>query len=357
MDEEAAERERKNALPARRLFTGDVTTEKLAEMLSAPENEAGGMGIVKDELAGWLQGMDQYRGGKGGDRQFYLEAYVGDDTYKDRMAKGSSHYIEVSAVSVLGGIQQERLHKLYSKEVDDGFMERFLFVQLMPMPFREITDGSMVPFHNRSRMRDRFKGMINGRDSYSLSPEALAEMNEVRRRNHIMQSRKGPIASWYGKIEGHWAKIALLFHIIESPAEKVVSLRTAKLASRFMEEYAMPCAEVAFELMSAGQNSLLERAAECVLRHSDRGATEMTTRDFARSVHQLNKVPVHEIENAVSPLVGAGWLTPVPLEKGQGRQASARWKITSGLADHYRDHLIKAIELEREVKAKMKRGA
>jgi hypothetical protein len=55
-----------------RSWVDDTTVERLAGILD--ENPRGVL-LTKDELSGWLRAMDQYKGGKGSDRQFFLSAH------------------------------------------------------------------------------------------------------------------------------------------------------------------------------------------------------------------------------------------------------------------------------------------
>ena len=68
-DQEDAE---KNEPPSRRRLLVDATIERIAEILS---HQDCGATLVRDELSGWLNGMDRY--GRGSDRPFWLEAKGG----------------------------------------------------------------------------------------------------------------------------------------------------------------------------------------------------------------------------------------------------------------------------------------
>jgi len=46
----------------RRFLVGDITIEALADLLA---NQSDGVLVVRDELAGWLDGIAQYKGGRG----------------------------------------------------------------------------------------------------------------------------------------------------------------------------------------------------------------------------------------------------------------------------------------------------
>ena len=51
-------------------IASDTTVEALGDIF---ENNPRGILIHRDELAGWILGLNQYKGGAGNDRQHYLE--------------------------------------------------------------------------------------------------------------------------------------------------------------------------------------------------------------------------------------------------------------------------------------------
>ena len=108
-----------------RYLTNDPTVEKLGELLR--DNPAGAM-LFRDELAGWLKGLD--KDGREGDRAFYLECWDGAGAYTyDRIGRGTIR-IEAACVSVLGGIQPGPLATYLEAATrggagDDGLMQRF----------------------------------------------------------------------------------------------------------------------------------------------------------------------------------------------------------------------------------------
>jgi putative DNA primase/helicase len=55
-----------------RTIVSDTTVEALAELL---QENLRGLNCIRDELAGWWRSMDQYKGGKGSDRQVWLEIW------------------------------------------------------------------------------------------------------------------------------------------------------------------------------------------------------------------------------------------------------------------------------------------
>ena len=95
-----------------RCIINDATSEKVAEMLS--RDPCGSLN-VHDELAGWFDSFERYNSGSS--RAFYLSCWNGGPFSKDRVAKGlrdpaAEIHVDNLALSILGGIQPDRLAKL-----------------------------------------------------------------------------------------------------------------------------------------------------------------------------------------------------------------------------------------------------
>lgn len=109
----------------RHFYTTDPTIEALVGILeSAP-----GVAIVRDELLGWITSMDQYRGGKGSDRQQYLSLWTTSSIKADRRT-GEPIYQAHPCASIVGGIQDDFLSQLHDRDGKrDGLIERFLLIR------------------------------------------------------------------------------------------------------------------------------------------------------------------------------------------------------------------------------------
>jgi len=93
-----------------RIVSTDPTTEALAPILAANPR---GLTVAPDEMTKWVMSMDQYKGGKGGDRPFYLSAWGGEAVFIDR----AKHMREPIAVphpflTVIGGMTPDMLSTL-----------------------------------------------------------------------------------------------------------------------------------------------------------------------------------------------------------------------------------------------------
>lgn len=114
----------------KRYFTNDSSPEALAELEKGNPN---GILVIRDELVGWLSSLDQNDTDTG--RAFYLEGWNGTGSYQfDRIMRGSG-FIENHCLSVLGGIQPDKLMSYLEKTIkgqgNDGLLQRF---QLLIFP-------------------------------------------------------------------------------------------------------------------------------------------------------------------------------------------------------------------------------
>jgi putative DNA primase/helicase len=115
----------------KRLLTADATFEAMQSMMA---NNPAGIFVLRDELTGWLAGLE--RQGREAERAFFLESWNGDAPFTvDRIGRGSIH-VPHCCVSLFGGIQPARLRAYLAEALrdgptNDGLMQRF---QLLVWP-------------------------------------------------------------------------------------------------------------------------------------------------------------------------------------------------------------------------------
>ena len=112
----------------------DTTVESLAPAL---ESQPRGLLGVQDELAGWLRGMDQYRSGKGSDRQLYLQLFNSGSWSINR--RSGVRYVPQTGLSIIGNLTPEAIPALFGgASLSDGLLQRFVFAipETEPMRFR-----------------------------------------------------------------------------------------------------------------------------------------------------------------------------------------------------------------------------
>src|SRR5215217_4989764 len=116
-----------------RCWAGDTTVEALVGIL---EDNPRGLFVYRDELAGWVRSMDQYKGGKGSDRQHWLNLWSTDEVVVDRKSRmGEPIILAKPFVSLFGGIQPAMLGEL-TAGMEDGLIDRFLFAYPAPRHVR-----------------------------------------------------------------------------------------------------------------------------------------------------------------------------------------------------------------------------
>lgn len=114
----------------------DATMEALAFQLG---NSPHGMIYYRDELTSLLAQMDAYRGGRGGDRQRWLEIHSGQPLAVERMGREDAIFVRLPLVGVIGGFTPNHFRDFLGTaavEQDDGFYHRFLLAYPSPLPPR-----------------------------------------------------------------------------------------------------------------------------------------------------------------------------------------------------------------------------
>lgn len=210
----------------RTLYVADVTVEKLASILQ--ENPRG-VAVVRDELTGWVRSMDQYRSGKGADRQFWLSAWSGDPISVHRKNQESGPVrVAHPFISVVGGLPPDLLTTMRGEHVAaDGFLERLLFAFPDPFPASGETWGSisteceeawsnclarlrgfeMMEDHERGARPCFVRLTSCGRTAWQRFTDALAaDRND--------DATPDGIKSALGKLNSYGARLALIVHCL-----------------------------------------------------------------------------------------------------------------------------------------------
>lgn len=105
----------------KQFIADDITVEALVDL---HQEVTTGVGVFKDELAGWLKDMNKYR--EGSDLEFWLSTWSGTSVNVNRLTRVGS-FVENPFIPVIGGIQPAVLNELYNQEKkDNGFMDRML---------------------------------------------------------------------------------------------------------------------------------------------------------------------------------------------------------------------------------------
>jgi hypothetical protein len=198
--------------PRPRVIVNDTTPEKLGDLCAAHEK---GLLSYRDELAGWFGAFDRYSG-NGAERALWLEAYQGNPHTIDRMRSEKAIRIRHLSISVLGGIQPDKLVGLIDGP-DDGLPSRFLWTWPEPVPPKR-----PERIHNRDaavKALRRLSALHLGADDLGAPQPRILRLTEDAadqfhswREEHAIESREltGTVASAWGKAPGHLLRLALV---------------------------------------------------------------------------------------------------------------------------------------------------
>jgi hypothetical protein len=220
-----------------RCIASDVTTESLCLLLH--ENPRGLLAI-RDELSGLVAGLNQYKSGKGHDRQIYLQLWAGDPVMVDRKSDrtGEPLYVHDPFVAIVGGIQPAVLERLrgvgYRGEpaADDGFVDRFLLSypvepQAVGESWAEVSEASLAAWDEAIQhllslnMRDEPEGprphyvhlTDEGRAAWQAFTEShAAEMNADNFPEHLR-------GAW-AKMRGYCGRLALILTCLRRACQR-----------------------------------------------------------------------------------------------------------------------------------------
>jgi len=229
-----------NAEPGNRRFTSDVTTEKLAELL---DKHPRGILLYRDELSAWVRAMNQYRSGKGADRQFYLQARGGSPLTVDRI-NGTDIFVLHPFLSIVGTIQPDMLSELEDAHGrEDGFLARPLYAWPDPVPVRwtdeEVPDAVISEYDRHLQalydLPDNDEPVV-----LSLTPAAkgfFTDWHDV----HCEEGENANFSSFmqavYSKLKGYCGRLALIHAVTSNPDTVEVDVESIAAAAAQIEYF------------------------------------------------------------------------------------------------------------------------
>jgi hypothetical protein len=207
-----------NAIPeapqlptCRRYTVSDVTSEAVAVRL---EQNPRGLLLVRDELAGFFNCMNQYKsGGKGGDEAAYLAMHGARSLVIDRKSPEKPQiYVPLAALSIVGAIQPDILRRILTRErMESGMAARFLLAYPSPRtaPWTEQAIDKAVD-DRLAAMFDWLVGLELKFDPQTNEPipallPLTAEAKELWIAFH--DDHAGEQAELHGDLSAAWAKL------------------------------------------------------------------------------------------------------------------------------------------------------
>ncbi|MEW6637381.1 MAG: DUF3987 domain-containing protein, partial [Actinomycetota bacterium] len=319
-----------------RCVASDTTVEALVGIL---EDNPRGLLVYKDELAGWVRSMDQYKGGKGSDRQHWLSFWSGDEVVVDRKSRmGEPIIVARPFVSLFGGIQPAMLGEL-GGGAEDGLMDRFLFAYPAPRRIRFTEEEVSAEAEERyAALYDNLANLTLATDEHGdpnpkplrLSPEArklFAQAVDALGAEVLDPGFPRRLEGVWAKLRGYLARISLVLAVCRccetGSREERIEAEDVEAASRLLDYFKAHARRVYVELSAPDPLDLLAGELRDLLEESG-GRWEGSATDLHRALDEREAASLPGRPEELSKLVlRIGERSPV-LEARQG------WRKTGG---------------------------
>jgi hypothetical protein len=293
------------------LYMSDVTIEEVASVLvvAAPK----GLMITRNELAGWLDGMNAYNPSG---RAFWVEAYDGNPHRVGRRKhSGRPINVQRNVVAVCGGTQPERLAVLMA-EADDGLLARILWGWPDPVPFKLGIEPSGIVWAIEALDRLRELDLLPGDPPEPVLIPLTAEGQQlIEYFGQEMRERRdntgGLLRSAYGKARGAALRLGLVLQFLwwcasmEAPPSHITEEAFAA-AAVLVSDYFMPMAERVFgDAATSETEHMMTTLARWIVKERP---SELHVRLMQRDVRLPGLRTAKQIREAADGLVDVDWL-------------------------------------------------
>lgn len=312
----------------RRLTIHGCTPEKL---LSIHGDNPRGLLVLRDELVGWLRGMD--KPGREAERGIYLQGWAGKiGDRNDTLSRGSD-ILKASCLSVFGGIQPGPF-TAYMDAPDevakaDGFLQRFsLLTWPEPVPYALVdTEPDRDAEARAEKVMRRLATLNEQALEVGNAPERVGDPPYLRFApdaqeaflawlvgfmNRIPQVTPEPFQSHLSKYRKALPALALIAEVVDNPAAAAVSLdswQRAEAWGTYLESHLRKVYGSAIRADVAAAAEILDR-----LKAGDLEG-RFTVRDLKRK-KWAGLTDAETVEEGVALLEKLGWLRRERVETG-----------------------------------------
>jgi hypothetical protein len=305
------------------LYVADCTIQRLARLCVVRPR---GMMQIRDELSALFANIKQL-----GARPFYLEAWNGDKFVVERVDDDRSFVVDNLLVGVIGGLQPDRLARVFSGD-EDGMYGRFLYGWPVTPAYSPLTDDI-------SEVDPEFQILLTklirlpAEDEQGkfapriipLSTDAREEFENYRRFvDQVKRGIEGREQQWLAKSETHvlrlactlaylsWADASSGTGGLESISAGLepdnINRRFMIDAVRLIREYFWPHARAALRQIGLTDRHRHIRRVLRWLRANDRH--QISLRDIRREALG-ESVDVEQARDLVERMIASGWLRAV----------------------------------------------
>lgn len=318
-----------------RLVVNDGTIERIGAILA---RQPRGTFQLRDELAGWLEGMQRYS--KSSDRPFWLEAYGGRRFTVERVGRDPLT-IDRLTIGVLGGIQPDRLKSLLFKADDDGLLARFLPIWPEPAPLRRPQTWADEAMMERALGHLLSLQLVTEEDGAVrpwLTPfaeDARALMDDFRPKVRTWETEtEGLLRSFVGKLPGLAARLSLVLGYLDSATEGTPDPREITAAEfgravHLVEDYLLPMARRAYADAATPKAERGAKRLVSIIR--EQGWKSFTSRDVLR-LDRAGLGTAADLNPALAALEDGDCIRPMAAQTGaRGGRPSRHFTVNPAL--------------------------
>ena len=329
---------------SRRMVLSNTSTE--AALTIAADNP-NGLCMFSDEIGGFFKRVESYGAG---DSSPWLEAYNGGFQIIDRVNKAPL-IAENFSVSMLGGIQPDKLEDLSGGMTDNGMLQRFIPVCLsaageglveyappVDEEYATLLERLHEVAHNKT---ENFfeQPVILSDDGYALREQFHKELTEEA---ELFYEFDKAFSNHLRKHEGMFPRLCLVWHCIESGPDgvgRMVPDHIPKRVAEFLGGFVRQHAQCFYARLSGkGPYSKATQDIGSWILSAERQTVSM--RDARRSSKRFENLTPIEREDALGYLEAASWIIP----KIGKRTDSKVWDVNPVVHKFYR----KQADIERE---------
>jgi hypothetical protein len=223
-----------------KITVSDITSQKLVRQAA---DRPRGLLCYLDEMNSWVRKLTDKSSGE--DRSAWVVSHESEHYEMDRVGAGSIH-CENLAVSIYGNIQPQVFKQNLAALSADGLLQRFIPAILrgsktklgQPIPDYMSSAGA---WENTLRLTYALPAQ-----TYQLSTEAYTAFREfqqwyesAKQDERVLDSGTEYMTA-FGKLEGLAGRLILMFHVIESPFNPVVSVDVVHRVVSLVRGYIIP---------------------------------------------------------------------------------------------------------------------
>ncbi len=218
----------------RRIVVSDTTVEALTPLMCQNPH---GLILYRDELSGWMNSMNAYKGGKGSDIQNFLSIWSGMSFIVDRKRNAGPISVPDPYLAVIGSCQPEPLLRLLDdNRQEDGFASRLLMSYPIDIQKQWVDDGIgeevIIPIRDLFEVLFKLRGEALDDSSQPRIVRLNGEANKIFKElmnDHYSQAKKygldNNMAAAWAKMEAYTARLALIIHLIRFYSQEVSDIK------------------------------------------------------------------------------------------------------------------------------------